>query len=239
MEVLREILYLYLEILLNSLLDQLRRYAPTIGSYIKSVYTTDFDYSVKLSNGRIRLPEELVDDYEKSPALVAGERLKQAARQFSPNESEVTVAPAEAPVFEDERPGRSSSWKPIVIVVILIVVGFCWFNSARKANALAAARSNIYHQIIVENSNYMVNRLFGGISGLRITVTNNSDYLVDIVKVKVTYIKADGDLYKEELLYFNRLDEHSTQTLDAPESDRGTSVRITTESLSCAALQIN
>ena len=84
----------------------------------------------------------------------------------------------------------------------------------------------------------MVNRLLGGISDLKVTVTNNSDYLVDIVKVKITYIKAGGDIYKEEMLYFSQLPAHSAKTLDAPKSDRGTSAKINTQSITCAAINM-
>jgi serine/threonine-protein kinase len=84
----------------------------------------------------------------------------------------------------------------------------------------------------------MVNRVLGGIKDLKVTVTNNSDYLVDMVRVKVTYFKADGDIYKTEMLYYNHLNPRSTQTLNAPDSDRGIKVAIAQQSFTCAALDI-
>ncbi|WP_448698108.1 hypothetical protein ACFGVR_14900 [Mucilaginibacter sp. AW1-3] len=68
-----------------AILDRLRPYAPILGSYVKSVYTHEFDYSVKLSNGLIRLPEELIDDYEKAPQTITKTRFQQAATRFTPN----------------------------------------------------------------------------------------------------------------------------------------------------------
>ncbi|WP_448698107.1 hypothetical protein ACFGVR_14895 [Mucilaginibacter sp. AW1-3] len=131
-------------------------------------------------------------------------------------------------------------------MAFIVIIGIIWFRNQQQQETqreqqqiLTAARNNIYSQVKVEGSNYMVNRLFGGITDLRVTVTNNSDYLVDIVKVKVSYIKADGGLYKDEVLYFSKLAPHSVQTQDAPHSDRGIKVQINQESLSCAALQLN
>jgi archaellum component FlaF (FlaF/FlaG flagellin family) len=228
---------------ITGILDLLRPYAPGLGSYEKSIYTHDFDYSVKLSNGRIRLPEELIDDYERSSASLTIDRLKHTANRFVPNEPVVQVAPAPEPEPEPvhEEPVRSTSnrWRTVIIIAVLVILGILWFRSTQQNQAQAAARENIPTQVVVESSNYMVNRLLGGITDLRVTVTNNSDYLVDIVKVKVTYIKADGDTYKEEMLYFSQLDAHSTKTLDAPNSDRGTKVSISRESLTCSALQLN
>lgn len=229
-----------------AILDQLRIYKPAIGNYAKSIYTPDFDYSVKLSNGRIRLPEELIDDYQLAPASISLERFKNAANRFVPDEAEIVTTPPMETVQEvllkTKSSGASKNWRNLGIVAILFIVILFIVSTNQKNkedNELSFARTNIYSQVTVEGSSYMVNQLFGGISDLRITVTNNSDYLVDIVKVKVSYIKANGALYKEEKLYFNQLGAHSTQTLDAPKSNRGTKVSIETESLTCTALQIN
>jgi len=236
------------------ILDRLRPYAPALGSYVKSIYTYEFDYSVKLSNGLIRLPEELVDDYERAPGTISAERYHQAAARFVPNKPVVPLLAVSEQVHEaPRRRAFSKVWGPVGALIIVIILGMVWYQNhqqelARQAEiqaqqareqVLADARTNIYHQVIVEGSNYMVNRLFGGIHDLRVTVTNNSDYLVDIVKVKVSYIKADGGLYKEESLYFSQLAPHSVQTLDAPNSDRGTIVHINQESLTCAAIKLN
>jgi len=224
-----------------AILDQLRLYKPAIGSYVISIYTTDFDYSVKLSNGRIRLPEELVDDFEQAPGFIFAERFRTVAGRFVPNEPEVVVPVAQPTQAVSAVKTKNSlgSWLTIAGALLVVFLACQWYRGAQKDQALASARANIYGQVSVESSDYMVNRLLGGISDLRITVTNNSGYLVDIVRVKVTYIKANGAIYKNEVLYFNQLGAHSTQTLNAPNSDRGTKVQITTESLTCTALQLN
>lgn len=212
----------------------MRRYNAAIGSYEKSVYTTDFDYSVKLSNGRIRLPEELIDDYGNNPALITANRYQAAASRFLADEDQLAYVPVlEQSPIEPERRSSGGTWR-IIIALLIIVLGYFWYQSQQKSEA----RANIYNEVSVHGGTYSVNRLLGGIKDLRLTVTNNSDYILDIVTVKISYIKADGGLYKDEVLYFNHLNAHSTMTLDAPDSDRGTSVTIGTPTISCAALNL-
>lgn len=214
-----------------AVLDKLRPYNPHIGSYDKSVYSTDFDYSVKLSNGRIRLPEELIDDYEKSPTSISDNRYKAAASRFIADEPLPEAQSAPTGTSQKSKNGVPGLWR---ILSILIAVALCYYlyQSSQKASA----RENLHNQVSVGGGNYMVNRILGGIKGLKFTVTNNSDYVMDIVRVKVSYMKADGGLYKEELLYFNHVNAHSTMTLDAPDSDRGVKVDYHLESWTCAAL---
>lgn len=128
----------------------------------------------------------MVDDHERSPASLTTARLKEASSHFVPQS-----LPESEPLDKQPQRASSTNWRTIIIVVILAIIAIYWFRSTQQDSAQAAARENISGQMIVESSNYMVNRLLGGISDLRITVTNNFDYLVDIVKV--TYIKADGN----------------------------------------------
>lgn len=231
--------------LIIPILDQLRVYKPAIGSYIKSLYTADFDYSVKLSNGRIRLPEELIDDYERDPWSVTAARFQNAANRFTPDEMEppaknqpVVREPVQ-PAPPQQNVSRSTfGWRTVVIALLLLGLGYYWYQSAQKSDAENTARANIYRLVSLEGSNYTVNKLFGGIKDLRLTVVNNSGYLVDMVKVKVSYIKTAGGIYKEEMVYFNRVYPHATMTLNAPESDRGTSVKVEMVSLTCSALNL-
>jgi hypothetical protein len=222
------------------ILDRLRPHQRGLGSYIKSIYTIEFDYSVKLSNGLIRIPEELVQDYETNPSAITEIRFQRAAARFVPDIPEPTPVPSSNPAVTtpavpvtNQKSSSGGYWR-VIVILLLILAGYYYYRSVQSSQA----RDNIYKQVTTEGSTYMVNKLFGGIKGLKITATNNSDYLVDIVRVKVTYLKADGDVYKTEMLYYNHVKPYSTQTLDAPDSDRGTKVQITQESFTCAALDI-
>lgn len=79
--------------------------------------------------------------------------------------------------------------------------------------------------ITLAGSKYMTSG-FGGIKGLDLTVINNTAYKVDIIEVSVEYIKDNGGIYKTEKVNFNNIPTGMTVVLPAPESERGTSVKI-------------
>jgi len=230
------------------ILGRLRDYNPAIGTYERSVMNSNFQYAVKLSNGRIVLSEEIVYDYEKDPFSVSGDRFETFAGRFTADELQqqpvaapIPPSPSPSPTERYSKERRGSGSRGIIITLVLLallVLAYYGYNSMQESNEKQNARVNIYELVSVSGSNYRVNELFGGVSDLRITVTNNSDYIADIVKVKISYIKKDGGLYKDEMLYFNKVAPHSTQTQNAPTSDRGTSVKVSTESISCAELGI-
>lgn len=72
---------------------------------------------------------------------------------------------------------------------------------------------------------------FGGISGGRIQLSNNSGYRLQNVLVAVQYIKAAGDVYKTEYVPIDHLPAHQTATQAVPDCSRG--VR-----LSCSVYQL-
>lgn len=79
------------------------------------------------------------------------------------------------------------------------------------------------NKVYIEMSNYSVGT-FGGISDARITVQNPTSLSFSYVTVSVTYVKADGEIYKSETLMFYDVKPYSSVLLDAPGSDRGTSI---------------
>lgn len=66
----------------------------------------------------------------------------------------------------------------------------------------------------------------GGIENLQISFTNDSDYVVDNAYVDVCYVIDNGSCYKTESLLFKHVAPHSIVTQDAPNSSRGTSIRL-------------
>lgn len=260
-----------------AILDCLRFFNPGIGSYQKSVYTEDFDYSVKLTNGRIRLPENFVHDFEKSALSTNDEAYGTLAKGFIPNELPLeievfteTIAAPQNLEKEHKKP-ITNYWIAVLALALIAMAGLYLHSSSqkereatimrevlekehqkaaardslrkeqeriRKEREREIARINIYSQVSEEQNSYHVAWLFGGITDLKITVTNNSDYTLDMVKVKVSYIKASGGLYKEEYVSFNKIEPHSSVTEAAPDSDRGTSVTIERTALVCSELAL-
>ncbi|KLT70346.1 hypothetical protein [Flavobacterium sp. ABG] len=66
----------------------------------------------------------------------------------------------------------------------------------------------------------------GGIENLQISFTNDSDYVVDNAYVDVCYVIDNGSCYKTESLLFKHVAPHSIVTQDAPNSSRGTNIRL-------------
>lgn len=93
----------------------------------------------------------------------------------------------------------------------------------QQANLKQIVRDNIHNYIKAEGSDYKYSML-GGIYGLYMSVTNESEYLIDEVQVKVTYIKANGDIWKEKIVDFNLLAPKHKYTERVPDEERGVKV---------------
>jgi hypothetical protein len=128
------------------LLDELRKYNHSIGSYEKSIMTESFDYSVKLSNGLIRLPEELVHDYENSPGTIILDRIKSAASNFIPSNSTI-AAPSSTGALPGAKPIKGKRRTIIltasiaIVIILIIVIAVFLINRAHQLDE-ANARIN-------------------------------------------------------------------------------------------------
>src|SRR5690349_8980162 len=96
-------------------------------------------------------------------------------------------------------------------------------------------RDNITQYVKAERNQYTYNKL-GGIYNLKIAVSNTSNYLLDNVKVKVTYIKANGGIWKEKMIDFNLVEANQKVTLSIPDENRGVKIEYEIVSIYSAAL---
>jgi len=85
-------------------------------------------------------------------------------------------------------------------------------------------KSNLKSQLKLATNNYKVG-LFGGISGLQLTVFNTSSQAVDKVIVALDYLKPNGSVVESENVPFTSIKPRATQTLSIPGSSRGVKVR--------------
>lgn len=152
------------------------------------------------------------------------------------------------PVFESVAPTGRKKGKSVSSIVsivagalLLLWLGAAAFANVQEKERAALARSqenerasmkeldkqnvrdNLAAYFTAERNAYTYS-LIGGIENLQITVNNKSKYSVDELKVRVDYIKANGGLYKTEVLDFTSIPPTSSQTLRAPDSNRGISV---------------
>ena len=79
--------------------------------------------------------------------------------------------------------------------------------------------------IRAENSSYGYGVL-GGINNLSIVFSNKTDYPMDELKAKVTYIKANGKPWKSKFISVFNLAPHSEQKQAMPKVNRGKSVKV-------------
>lgn len=98
-------------------------------------------------------------------------------------------------------------------------------------------RNNITSLVQVTTNQYSVDA-FGGISNLDIIVTNNTDYTIDEIKVAIAYIKKNDGVFKTEYLIFNNIPPKQNKSLSAPYSNRGLSVKLTTQSITSTDLNL-
>jgi hypothetical protein len=99
-------------------------------------------------------------------------------------------------------------------------------QAASNETEMKTYRMNWTKFILAEPNDFKSNLLVG-IEDLKITVKNNSPYLLDSMQVKVDYLKANGDTYQSEILEFENVDANGTKTLYAPNSNRGVKVSCT------------
>ena len=98
-------------------------------------------------------------------------------------------------------------------------------------------RNAIEEKVTVTTNQYSYDPL-GGISNLDVTVTNNTNYRIDIVTVAVDYMKDAGGVYKTEYITLKNIPARQDKTASAPDSDRGTSVQVKPITINSKALQL-
>lgn len=108
-------------------------------------------------------------------------------------------------------------------------------NSNSESSVKKMVRNNIRLYVKAESNDYDTRNL-GGISNLEITVNNPTDYTLDKVRVKIMYIKANGNVYetKYEDYFFIRPNSQSTHKID--DTKRGTSVKYEIATIKSKAL---
>lgn len=213
------------------LLNKLRAYDPRIGEYKRSIYSVDMIYYVKVDNGRVVLTQEILDDFEKHADFVTEEQLKNAAKTFRMDASttpDFGTPQAQTQQVEHKGPKRSGKLLRPVLIVVAAILGtvaiIFIFLSLRENELKNHTRSNIRAYVTASGSTYLYSEL-GGISDFSVTVTNRTKYVVDQVRVKVTYIKSNGGTWKEEFLDFNYILPFQSETIKAPDSERGTKLQ--------------
>lgn len=152
---------------------------------------------------------------------------------------ESTPPPFQTANSKKQKIARNAAWQLLSLAAIVILAIVCFqvygqWRQERIANGESLlpsiftsgkdiTKANISTYVSVGHSNYQYYKL-GGIKNLSIIISNRSNFMLDHVKVKLSYIKADGGLWKDVVLDFTYIPAHTQQTLLVPDTERGTSV---------------
>lgn len=151
----------------------------------------------------------------------------------------VPTPPKQHTAVKTAPPKRSNLGRVLIYLSIIALVLLCVFlynagvqkndelKREERVNAeednKAEIKNNITSYVTADRSAYNYSEL-GGISNLSITVSNNTDYLMDNVKVKIDYIKPDGDIWDSKIVDFNMIDPQTQTTIKVPDTERGVKV---------------
>jgi len=153
--------------------------------------------------------------------------------------------------FDKPKQSSSTGRKLLIFagIIVLVLIAVFVYNQMEhqqyqndrqntintQEDTKTAIRNNITSYVTAERNEYTYSEL-GGISNLKITVTNSTDYLIDNVKVKVIYLKANGDVWTSRIVDFNLLDPQTKNTIKVGDTERGTSIQYEIVSIKSTAL---
>lgn len=90
----------------------------------------------------------------------------------------------------------------------------------QEQEQLTYTRDHITSFVTAERSSYQYNGL-GGIYGLSIMVQNKTDYILDKVVVKVSYLKPSGQVWKDKYVDFYYVEPRKTIENKVADEQRG------------------
>lgn len=84
-----------------------RQYNSNIGDYVEHFVDESFNFTVKLSNGRVNISSNTAQDQETMPTSISEERIKQIANNFQSN-NPPTVTPTQTSI------AKSTTWQRVL-----------------------------------------------------------------------------------------------------------------------------
>jgi len=93
-------------------------------------------------------------------------------------------------------------------------------KNKNEPNFLETDHKDLRDLVTVQSNNY-IRGAFGGIRGLELTVSNNSDYLVDEVSVELQIMKPSEQPLRTDIITFKNIGSNKSITVKVPDSQRG------------------
>jgi len=134
------------------------------------------------------------------------------------------------PNAEDLRPGnttasqKGSSNQNNPSVEVNAVTGERNKTTRNDGNAAASSTKENISSLVSVKSNDYKRGAFGGIRDLQLTVSNNSNYILDNVVVELQYLKPSEQPLKTENISFNSVAPKGSMTIAIPPTKRGVKV---------------
>lgn len=154
----------------------------------------------------------------QQPETVAAppaEQQETATRPAGANTAKPAPALKEAQPLQTEQPAS-------VKIIPAVVTNKPAANTVDRQE-IEKARRNI-HQLVAVDANKYKTGVLGGISGLKLTISNNSLYPLDEVEVEVRYLGPEKRVVKTQVLRFNDVAAGEQKTIEAPRSNRGVTI---------------
>ena len=108
----------------------------------------------------------------------------------------------------------------------------------KKDNAVVPTKTQWNKLVTATNSNYGIGFL-GGIKDLSVIVTNRTDFPLDEVVTKVTYIKAGGGIWKTVPVTIYGILPHETKEQTVPDVNRGKKVKVSLQKVVSKKMSVN
>ena len=89
-----------------------------------------------------------------------------------------------------------------------------------EPNFIETDHKDLHDLVSVQSNNYE-RGAFGGIRGLELTVSNNSDYLIDEVSVELQIMKPSEQPLRTDIITFKNIGSNKSITVKVPDSQRG------------------
>tara|TARA_Y100000991_G_scaffold104490_1_gene78707 strand:+ start:273 stop:617 length:345 start_codon:yes stop_codon:yes gene_type:complete len=99
-----------------SILTRARANNPEIGSYQEHFINEQFNFTVRLSNGRIVIPMTMAQDQEVQPTSISEERIQRVANGFQSNNPTPPKQTVEVHNTEETKP-ELSFWRRILKLI--------------------------------------------------------------------------------------------------------------------------
>lgn len=125
------------------------------------------------------------------------------------------------PVIKETPPAKDE--QPQTVKIIPAVVTSKPEEKQVPPQEMERARRNI-HQLVAVDANKYKTGVLGGISELKLTVSNNSLYPLDEVEVEVRYLGPEKRVVKTQMLLFSDVAAGEQKTIEAPRTNRGVTI---------------